>query len=243
MASGSKVPDYLEPLIGWRSWWVREVARPPTHELDDTSSLQRRLFGIGCGGEYRWEIDDNRAACREDARHKWPHPVIDCCNPCPGENHICGFNAYKKLQDVELFESFQIYGRVALWGRVIEHEHGYRAEYARILSLSDPNMALIYGVEVETEKVEVKPQEDCSITMLPPMTGNTLQWSIPTLLQTMQLFWNGSPFKYVNWPHIKPPSDIALLKPVLSKCLDLDAKVDLIWTPSPANELIKPVKL
>lgn len=27
------------------------------------------------------------------------------------------------------------YGRVALWGRIVEHDHGYRAEYAKVLSL------------------------------------------------------------------------------------------------------------
>jgi hypothetical protein len=32
-------------------------------------------------------------------------------------------------------ESWPVVGAVSLWGRVIQHKHGYRAEYARPLKL------------------------------------------------------------------------------------------------------------
>jgi len=35
-------------------------------------------------------------------------------------------------------ESYLIAGTVALWGSIVEHEYGYRASYAKILSLDDP---------------------------------------------------------------------------------------------------------
>lgn len=53
-----------------------------------------------------------------------------------GEEH-CGIFAYKKARDFLRAHgtSLHIYGKVHLWGDVIEHELGYRAEYAKIISL------------------------------------------------------------------------------------------------------------
>ena len=56
------------------------------------------------------------------------------------------------------------YGKVALWGRVIEHEHGYRAQYAYpqsiVVPASVPNaqnvaraLANTYGCEARVENV------------------------------------------------------------------------------------------
>lgn len=52
------------------------------------------------------------------------------------EEH-CGVYAYKKLRDFLSAHSddLDVYGQVALWGDVIEHELGYRAEYAKVISL------------------------------------------------------------------------------------------------------------
>lgn len=49
----------------------------------------------------------------------------------------CGVYAYKKAKDflASHSDTLDIYGRVALWGDVIEHELGYRAEYAKVISL------------------------------------------------------------------------------------------------------------
>lgn len=48
----------------------------------------------------------------------------------------CGVYAYKKARDfLKAHGDLHIYGKVALWGDVIEHELGYRAEFAKITSL------------------------------------------------------------------------------------------------------------
>lgn len=48
-----------------------------------------------------------------------------------------GIYAYKKARDFlsKHNEGLDIYGKVLMWGDVIEHELGYRAEYAKIVSL------------------------------------------------------------------------------------------------------------
>ena len=43
---------------------------------------------------------------------------------------ICGINAYKlAINDFHIYKN-TLFGIVNLWGRVTEHEYGYRAEYA-----------------------------------------------------------------------------------------------------------------
>lgn len=48
-----------------------------------------------------------------------------------------GFHAYKTMERVRgEYSSFgAVYGEVALWGDVIEHDWGYRAEYAKIIRI------------------------------------------------------------------------------------------------------------
>lgn len=52
------------------------------------------------------------------------------------EEH-CGVYAFKTAKDFlsQLADDMDIYGRVALWGDIIEHENGYRAQYAKIIGL------------------------------------------------------------------------------------------------------------
>ena len=49
-----------------------------------------------------------------------------------------GFYSLKKLSDaIEMVLQGPVVGKIAMWGEVIEHEWGYRAEYARIIELID----------------------------------------------------------------------------------------------------------
>lgn len=72
-----------------------------------------------------------------------------------------GVYAYKLLRDFLKQHSgdLDVYGKVALWGDVIEHELGYRAEFAKIISLENfcgrdrdhgyslPKLREIYGLQ------------------------------------------------------------------------------------------------
>jgi hypothetical protein len=50
-----------------------------------------------------------------------------------------GFHAYKTLERVkmEYGGTGVVFGEVALWGEVIEHEWGYRAQYAKIIRIME----------------------------------------------------------------------------------------------------------
>lgn len=52
-------------------------------------------------------------------------------------NGVHAFKTTEQMKENYLPNSNFIYGVVALWGEVIEHEQGYRAEFAKIVSLDD----------------------------------------------------------------------------------------------------------
>lgn len=59
---------------------------------------------------------------------------------CKGILCTCGIYCYKIRSQVETLENqptenTHVYGEVYLWGRVVEHEHGYRAQFAYPKSL------------------------------------------------------------------------------------------------------------
>jgi hypothetical protein len=104
--------DVAGPVRAWR-WWA------------ETSASPKRLYSIGIG-QLPWPpgIPMQAQCLRHDISpdgdwqrhsHDAPAPVAGC---------TCGIWALKEPP------SGGIVGEVALWGRVIEHALGYRAEYA-----------------------------------------------------------------------------------------------------------------
>ena len=51
------------------------------------------------------------------------------CESCPGESNKCGIYAYREAPSA-VTHAMGIVGRVALWGTVIEHQTGYRGQFA-----------------------------------------------------------------------------------------------------------------
>lgn len=142
------IPDYCEPLIGYRVWTVT-----PDHRL--------RALSMGTF----WTPYQ-----REEARHAsstWfsnaDPPVDDTACFRSGLCANCGIYALKSMDDAiammsDLLSPFAyVVGRVALWGRVVVHTHGYRAQYAypqTILGAQDcdgPAIAANYGIPFEED--------------------------------------------------------------------------------------------
>jgi hypothetical protein len=113
-------------ILGWRSWRIL-----PFYGLDGEPSY--RLAACGTLGVPKlWEPRQAvEAACSSfESTHAAPWPKCDC-----------GVHAYKTEDAAEAhwrrfvgFEPAEIvgwaFGRVNLWGRVIECEQGWRAQYA-----------------------------------------------------------------------------------------------------------------
>jgi hypothetical protein len=98
-----------EPIMGWRVWTLRSDRR--------TTSL--RLHPIA-GDAQPWPpLEPARAGC---TRRRWHRgPELTC---------TCGLHATRDPGTLYRARNPAVVGTVALWGRVVEHEFGYRGEWA-----------------------------------------------------------------------------------------------------------------
>lgn len=120
--------------------------------------LAYRVWDVGMMGD-KWSLCSTRDA------HPWPRlrivqalcyephqaPAEDC--ECRGSTMGCGFYALKK-PDQQQLGRYTAFGEVWLWGKVIEHEDGYRAEYAYPAAIyshtsNAKEIAELYGVPVK----------------------------------------------------------------------------------------------
>jgi hypothetical protein len=112
MTNNVVIPDLIEPFLGWRCWGVE---------------LRRGVAWLVSHGDVEWpHTGPLLAECH--ARGEHPPPAKGCS---------CGIYA---LADVEIpyysyDGDYQVFGKVALYGRVVKGTRGYRAEKARPLEL------------------------------------------------------------------------------------------------------------
>lgn len=107
------LPDHISPTYGWRAWYI------------DRHSALRSFYHDGGPWPSRHEM---AAACTQ------------CRDQSPGEGCRCGVYAAptrrgaliwaERFLEEHTSPSDIALGEVALWGKVVAHEYGYRAEYA-----------------------------------------------------------------------------------------------------------------
>jgi len=107
------IPDLISPIVGYRVWtWgaigLRSLCGQPWRPGQALAARCRASTVLGRGKA-------------KDGVHDAPHE--DCS---------CGIYAVKTLHHFRSagYEQFGIYGEVYLWGTVVEHELGYRAQLA-----------------------------------------------------------------------------------------------------------------
>ena len=140
-----RVPDSIEPLVGYRAWHVAGASLLPIGHRDPLATTSpwdganRHWVSATCSFETPEPVTDSM---RERLQHIYsklglpfesfpggPHTV-------PGEDCSCGFYAMKELSSMLGFLApGVVLGRVELAGKVIECSLGYRAERARIAEL------------------------------------------------------------------------------------------------------------
>jgi hypothetical protein len=106
---GVRAEHTSEPLVAWRTWALAGSSRG-----DDL--LLRPVNTRG----HPWPPQEvAQARCRHHWRHRAPE--FDC---------RCGLHASHTFDILRRMRCPAVLGRVALWGRVIEHDRGYRARFA-----------------------------------------------------------------------------------------------------------------
>jgi hypothetical protein len=97
-----------EPILAWRAWAL-------TGRRDGTNLLLRPV----AGRSRPWRpMEPSEAACKHARRHRSPH--LTCS---------CGLHGTHDVETLRRTRCPAVLGRVAFWGRVIEHELGYRAQF------------------------------------------------------------------------------------------------------------------
>jgi hypothetical protein len=98
-----------EPVIGWRVWTLRA----------NRGGTAIRMGPIA-GRAKPWPVlEPARATCARRGRHE-----------VPGFACTCGLHATRTPHPLHRARDPAVVGTVALWGKVVEHEHGYRAAFA-----------------------------------------------------------------------------------------------------------------
>jgi hypothetical protein len=126
------IPDYISPIVGYRVWrWNTAGLK----SLNGEPWLPGRPLVAGCRAAARGTIV-GRTKAVHDAR-ELPHS--DC---------TCGVYAAKSLEHLRQlgYEERGIHGEVYLWGTVVEHRLGWRAQFAYPKSLFLPLDAVPFAL-------------------------------------------------------------------------------------------------
>jgi hypothetical protein len=98
-----------EPIVAWRTWTL-----VGTRDGSDV-----RLHPLA-GDRRAWPARrPARAHCTRRGRH-----------PVPGLGCTCGWYAMHDREGLRRSRDPAVLGTVAMWGRIVEHSFGYRAEFA-----------------------------------------------------------------------------------------------------------------
>lgn len=98
-----------DPIVAWRTWTL----------AGSSDGCETRLLPL-FGDRRPWPIrTPARAACTRHGRHA-----------VPGISCTCGWYAMHEHRALRRSRDPAVLGSVALWGRVVEHAFGFRAEYA-----------------------------------------------------------------------------------------------------------------
>ena len=103
------VATLAEPIHAWRTWTL----------LGSRDGARVRLAPIAGDGRPWPHMRPAEASCTRHRSHV--RPELEC---------TCGLHAVESPDELRRTRDPAVLGTVALWGRIVEHEHGFRAALA-----------------------------------------------------------------------------------------------------------------
>lgn len=201
--SAVRAPDTIEPFFGYRGWTMSKgrlnalVQGVIWHKGPNRAEC---MIGEGHGAQMTrlhmalgWQpgMDEiAKLAWEQHVKEQGGDAAFD--NRVPAEWCVCGFYAMKDPALVSTRAALSPYhgvtGRIRMWGKVIEGEDGYRAEWAQIdclflprdwlLRLRVRKMAKRYEVAVEEAPPSLRGQ-GVYPTVLPVVLGyEVVYWTL-----------------------------------------------------------------
>lgn len=134
-ASDESIPDSFVYLIAWRSW---------LYDRGQVRSLNVNRL---------WPIRETFHASCSSVPNSSIVPSTSC---------NCGIYGMKNIWSLH-FQSVSVVGPVGLWGRVIEHQNGYRAQCAYPLHLYLPRIRVSYP----KARLRALERYGCPVTVMP----------------------------------------------------------------------------
>jgi hypothetical protein len=119
-----KIPDFISPVVGYRVWrWDATGLK----SLNGEPWLPGLPLAAGCRTVTRGPMVVDGEAVND--AHEAPN--LEC---------TCGIYAAKNIEHLRTtrYSQYGIHGEVNLWGTVVEHKFGWRAQYAYPKSLFLP---------------------------------------------------------------------------------------------------------
>jgi len=117
------IPDYVAPIVGYRAWqWNCTGWNPhsaPLKSFNDEWWSPGRAIAATCNASFGWA--PVRAVEVAHERHEAPQAACTC--------GIYAAKSFGQLQDLGYLRR-GICGEVYLWGKVIDHQSGWRAQFA-----------------------------------------------------------------------------------------------------------------
>lgn len=156
-----KIPDLISPVVGCRVWqWDSNGIR----SLNGETWLPQRRLTAACRASTFGIIVD----CAEAAHGAHDAPRMDC---------TCGVYAARDIEHLRTmgYTQYGICGEVYLWGTVVEHELGWRAQHACPKSFLIPLEVLPISMGMLESRLSTLVAYGCDIHVLGE-EGNVPLW-------------------------------------------------------------------
>jgi hypothetical protein len=157
-----QVPDMVgEPIKAWRIWFV-----VPENKTSGELRLQSIVYGK------LWEPKKiQKAHC---------HGImVPTHHEAPEEGHSCGIYAVKTHEEVDKYyrdpaykartnwmEIWRVVGQVAMWGKIVEGDRGYRAQYAYPTKIQIPRTVKGREQHLTAREVQIALEHYCETEII-----------------------------------------------------------------------------